>query len=628
MKEGAKVAVIGPAGSTVISAATNGRFWSTEVMLPNNGAASKQAFDLYFGKTDASGAGTIEKRTAADHPGLAIFMPPDPETPEYDADGNLVKDGQWSYTYDALNQLVEMETVTPAVRDTLRAIPYGAQPQKLMFAYDYLGRRVSKTVCTWSPGIGSDGVWLPDNAASRRYLYQGWNLVAEYDLTSTSNLNLLATYHWGLDIAGTLTQTAGVGALLMIRNHTTDSQTGNKTYLAAYDGNGNLTGLVDNNKTTAAVYEYSPFGELMRSEGYYAQANPYKFSTRYHDIETGLVYYGQRYYDPKTGRFINRDPIEEAGGMNLYAFVGNNPIQNVDVLGQDGDWAFEKTKCYAQSDGTFICVDDDVVDMGTFTVTAHRSTAQWIASQYSVLLLTATVSGVGGGGVDGRPLESIINDMKKNLDKIQKCSDLAKEFSRITNIYNILDKDAAELTGKSPNPFLNPSNIAPAGLLTGNAAFAIGDLAAYPDRINSFSIDNIDFTKVTLDESTLTLAGKIGVSVTGITAAYDSYNAINSFFNGNYTQGIKSSLMAGIGAATIRAALLAGVRTPVNKALPWAGIAVAVADLLSNIAGQMYVNNIINNIRQNDLDATVAVMRQALDKRDNLKAEMLKNGCN
>ena len=77
----------------------------------------------------------------------------------------------------------------------------------------------------------------------------------------------------------------------------------------------------------------SPFGELLRVEGPYAAANPFRFSSKFTDDETGLVCYGLRYYNPALGRFINRDPIGEAGGPNLYAFCGNNGVNRWDFLG-------------------------------------------------------------------------------------------------------------------------------------------------------------------------------------------------------------------------------------------------------------------------------------------------------
>ena len=62
-------------------------------------------------------------------------------------------------------------------------------------------------------------------------------------------------------------------------------------------------------------------------------SNPFRFSTKYLDSETGLYYYGYRYYDPVTGRWPSRDPIEEEGGVNLYGFLGNDGVNKVDFLG-------------------------------------------------------------------------------------------------------------------------------------------------------------------------------------------------------------------------------------------------------------------------------------------------------
>ncbi|MDD2601197.1 MAG: RHS repeat-associated core domain-containing protein [Kiritimatiellae bacterium] len=59
----------------------------------------------------------------------------------------------------------------------------------------------------------------------------------------------------------------------------------------------------------------------------------FRHATKYYDPETGLYYYGERYYSPELGRWINRDPIEEEGGINIFEFVNNNPINRVDRLG-------------------------------------------------------------------------------------------------------------------------------------------------------------------------------------------------------------------------------------------------------------------------------------------------------
>jgi RHS repeat-associated protein len=64
-----------------------------------------------------------------------------------------------------------------------------------------------------------------------------------------------------------------------------------------------------------------------------AKVNPFGFSTKYTDSETDLVYYGYRYYSPALGRWLSRDPIEEQGGLNLYGFVNNDPVNKWDKLG-------------------------------------------------------------------------------------------------------------------------------------------------------------------------------------------------------------------------------------------------------------------------------------------------------
>jgi RHS repeat-associated protein len=108
------------------------------------------------------------------------------------------------------------------------------------------------------------------------------------------------------------------------------------TYLPCYDGNGNVTELVNWASTTvvSARYEYSPFGETVLLEGEaIAGENPFRFSTKYTDGETGLVYYGYRYYAPELGRWLSRDPIGEEGGFNLLGMIGNDTINGVDLLG-------------------------------------------------------------------------------------------------------------------------------------------------------------------------------------------------------------------------------------------------------------------------------------------------------
>ena len=83
----------------------------------------------------------------------------------------------------------------------------------------------------------------------------------------------------------------------------------------------------------AAIYEYDAFGRELRASGPAADFLPFRFSTKFTDRETALVYYGYRYYHSGWGRWINRDPIGEAGGRNLFSMVGNNSINELDYIG-------------------------------------------------------------------------------------------------------------------------------------------------------------------------------------------------------------------------------------------------------------------------------------------------------
>jgi RHS repeat-associated protein len=100
-----------------------------------------------------------------------------------------------------------------------------------------------------------------------------------------------------------------------------------------YDSNGNVILLTDTQGRESARYAYDAFGKTLTATGPAARGNRYRFSTKPVEEESGLVYYGYRYYDPVTGRWPSRDPIEETGGVNLYQAADNNALNKVDYLG-------------------------------------------------------------------------------------------------------------------------------------------------------------------------------------------------------------------------------------------------------------------------------------------------------
>lgn len=244
-----------------------------------------------------------------------LRVPTGSETIAYDLDGNLTGDSLWHYGWDAENRLAAMWSQD--------AIPE-AHRLKLVFDYDSRWRRIRKRVYRWG---SVDYASSPETDIL--FVYDGWNLIAEVDNASG---NPIRTHHWGLDLSGTMAGAGGVGGLLVTRHH--GGPDGPKTYYPLYDGNGNVTGLADP-ATGAAVarYERGPFGEPMRATGPVAAANPVGFSSKYTDEETGLVYYGARYYNRVVGSWLNRDPIGQAGGANVYGAAENDFVNKGDALG-------------------------------------------------------------------------------------------------------------------------------------------------------------------------------------------------------------------------------------------------------------------------------------------------------
>ena len=232
----------------------------------------------------------------------------------HDDDGNLssISDGtKIQYEYDAENRLKRVLPENPSDGDI-----------KVEFHYDWLGRRVKKSVYKWN-----SEAWETEAEYEKFFVYDGYNAIEE--ITSKDGKTASKYYVRGLDLSGTTDGAGGIGGLLA----TVDPES-SKVYYHLYGPNGNTAQLLSDNGRIAAHYEYDPFGNVQFQHGPYAEQNPFRFSSKYFDVETGLADFGMRYYDPYLGRWINRDPIREAGGLNLYGFVGNDPVNRIDPFGQ------------------------------------------------------------------------------------------------------------------------------------------------------------------------------------------------------------------------------------------------------------------------------------------------------
>lgn len=254
---------------------TNGWNTYTAIALDNYGRSDTNAINVYL-------------------PSSVTFA--------YDANGNLLSDGQRYFNYDDENQLTEV-IVTNVTKSN--------------FVYDGLGRRRIRTEAAWT-----GAAWATN--ATVRYVYDRNLVVQERD----GNNVPLATYARGLDLSGTMQDAGGIGGLLA----RTDNATGRSAYYHS-DELGNITSMTDSSQSIVAKYLYDPFGNTVSASGPLAESNPYRYSSKEFHANSGTYYYLYRYYDPSLQRWLNRDPIEEEGGINLYADVENNPLNLIDPYG-------------------------------------------------------------------------------------------------------------------------------------------------------------------------------------------------------------------------------------------------------------------------------------------------------
>ncbi len=250
----------------------------------------------------------------------------------YDSNGNLTSRGECqaaaNYSYDDENRLVSLVSGTAYRSD---------------FNYDGRSRLRIRTDYTWN---GTS--WIV--SAITRYVYDGNRVIQERNSGNTPAV----AYTRGKDLSGTLEGAGGIGGLLARSDGYSGGNWTNHNFYFA-DGNGNVTYMINSSQTMVASYRYDPFGNTISSSGSLSAANVYRFSSKEIHVNSGMYYYLYRFYDPNLQRWLNRDPIYEGGGANLYGFVGNSPTRSVDY------WGLAAAECPF---GTHCPPDKIVVNVG------------------------------------------------------------------------------------------------------------------------------------------------------------------------------------------------------------------------------------------------------------------------
>ena len=202
----------------------------------------------------------------------------------YDNNGNTLtkadSNGVTGYTWDYENRLT--------------SVTLPGTGGMVTFKYDPFGRRIEK--------VSSTGTTI--------FVYDGANVVDEVNAAGA----VTAQYAQGVGVDE---------PLAAVLNGT----------LAFYhaDGLGSVTSLTNSSGSAVAAYTRDSFGKVVSTAD--PLGNRYRYTAREWDEETGLYYYRARYYDPQNGRFISEDPMQFKAGVNFYAYVLNNPIDNSDALG-------------------------------------------------------------------------------------------------------------------------------------------------------------------------------------------------------------------------------------------------------------------------------------------------------
>ena len=223
----------------------------------------------------------------------------------YDAMGNPLNDGTWTYEWQAGRQLKRMS----------------AEGTALTFQYDHNGLRTQKVV---------EADWYPET--TNYYLHGKLLTHMTVDYRDTSEAAHQDVMHFFYDAQSRPAKVSFNGTV----------------YTYIHNLQGDVVGLLDNSGTLVVEYKYDAWGKAIATTGSMAatlgKRNPFRYRGYIYDEETGLYYLRSRYYNPVVGRFVNEDGAIIPGllSTNMFAYCSNNPLSMVDTSGCRGENIFQR----------------------------------------------------------------------------------------------------------------------------------------------------------------------------------------------------------------------------------------------------------------------------------------------
>jgi RHS repeat-associated protein len=356
VSNGGTLTVSGVASGSPTNVTVNG----LTAQLYGDGAFARAGIALTGGSQTFTAIG--QDGIGRKHTNAIVSGGPSSVTFSYDGNGNMLGDGRRALVYDDLDQLIQV-VVTNGPSDSTRS----------SFKYDGLRRKRVQLEEVWR-----NGSWVLQRET--RYIYDGMLVVQERD--SYNQPTLALTRGLGLVLGS---QSQGCFGGILARSEL--SGVGESHSYAFGDSRGSVLLLADEAGRVVARYAYDSYGGLLSGSGPLAFRNLYRYASKEYHEQSGLIAFGYRFYDPGIQRWINRDTIGEAGGLNLYEAFGGTPTGFGDPDGK-----------------LIISLLFTAVDLYNLTQNIANGTAGWqdVANLSVDAVALATdifTGGIGGDGV-------------------------------------------------------------------------------------------------------------------------------------------------------------------------------------------------------------------------------------